>query len=61
MVALSASLCVVATGPPASAEPTWLPSVDVTPGTAEVTQFDVDHLPDDTTVAVWDELPPPGS
>ena len=48
-----ASLCVVAAGPRASAEPTWLPMVEVSPGSGQPERYDVDHLPDDTIAVVW--------
>ena len=57
LVGLVGSLCVVASSPPASAEPTWLPTVDVATEIPMVNWYDVDHLPDDTTAVVWGEAP----
>ncbi len=46
VVGLLASLCVVGSGPRASAEPTWLQTVDVGLGSGQPERYDVDHLPD---------------
>jgi len=53
VIGLLASLCVVGGSPRASAEPTWLPTVDATPAISG--RYDVAHLPDDTTALVWDQ------
>ena len=53
--ALVASLGVVASSAPSWAEPTWLPTVEVSSGAPVLNGHDVAHLPDGTTVVVWAE------
>ena len=59
LAGLLASGCVVASSGPASAEPTWLETVDVSSGAHAVNGYDLAYLPDGTLAVVWGEATGP--